>query len=132
MADGTSPVRASLREDPGTLSGFNGQCPLRRKFRATFLAPKFARSQRTRHRGFHSPPECRVYHLEHASNPEEHVSYDGGTAPSSRQRILFPSPPLPFSFPFTPGWQVEATSDVAKPQRGDVICKVETTKRVVI
>ncbi|KAK9309678.1 hypothetical protein QLX08_000686 [Tetragonisca angustula] len=63
VADGTSPVRASLREDPGTLSGFNGQCPLRRKFRATFPAPKFARSRRTRRRGFHSPPECRVVSL---------------------------------------------------------------------
>lgn len=47
VAEETSLVRASLREDRDTLSGFNGQCPLRRKFRGT-LVPKFAGSHRGR------------------------------------------------------------------------------------
>lgn len=62
VAEETSPLRASLREDRDTLSGFNGQCPLRRKFRGT-LVPKFAGSQGARHRGLVPPgyrPECQV------------------------------------------------------------------------
>lgn len=76
VAEETSLVRASLREDRDTLSGFNGQCPLRRKFRGT-LVPKFAGSQGARHRdlvplGYR--PLSAKYRSGHVSNPEEHVS----------------------------------------------------------
>lgn len=76
VAEETSLVRASLREDRDTLSGFNGQCPLRRKFRGT-LVPKFAGSQGARHRGLVPlgyRPLSAKYRSGHVSNPEEHVS----------------------------------------------------------
>lgn len=111
VAEETSLVRASLREDRDTLSGFNGQCPLRRKFRGT-LVPKFAGSQGARHRGLVPlgyRPLSAKYRSGHVSNPEEHVS--------------LMQPRRQFQMPLFSGCQV------AKPQGRDAICEVETRKR---
>lgn len=51
VAEETSPVRASLREDRDTLSGFNGQCPLRRKFPRNFGPQVCRKPGRRRHGG---------------------------------------------------------------------------------